>query len=57
MLVTALAPIIGYDGAAKIAKTAHKNGTTLKEEALASGLVTEEQYDEVVRPELMIGPK
>jgi fumarate hydratase class II len=57
MLVTALAPIIGYDGAAKIAKTAHKNGTTLKEEALASGLVTEAQYDEVVRPELMIGPK
>jgi fumarate hydratase class II len=56
MLVTALAPIIGYDGAAKIAKTAHKNGTTLKEEALASGLVTEAQYDEVVRPELMIGP-
>lgn len=57
MLVTALAPVIGYDAAAKIAKTAHKNGTTLKEEALASGLVTEEQYDEVVRPELMIGPK
>jgi len=57
MLVTALAPVIGYDAAAKIAKTAHKNGTTLKEEALASGLVTEEQYDEVVRPELMIGPR
>ena len=57
MLVTALAPIIGYDGAAKIAKTAHKNNTTLKQEALASGLVTEAQYDEVVRPELMIGPK
>jgi fumarate hydratase class II len=57
MLVTALAPVIGYDAAAKIAKTAHKNGTTLKEEALASGLVTEAQYDEVVRPELMIGPK
>jgi fumarate hydratase class II len=57
MLVTALAPVIGYDAAAKIAKTAHKNGTTLREEALASGLVTEQQYDEVVRPELMIGPK
>ncbi|MBL0373082.1 class II fumarate hydratase [Rhizobium sp. KVB221] len=57
MLVTALAPIIGYDNAAKIAKTAHKNGTTLKHEALASGLVTEAQYDEVVRPELMIGPR
>jgi fumarate hydratase class II len=56
MLVTALAPVIGYDAAAKIAKTAHKNGTTLKEEALASGLVTEAQYDETVRPEKMIGP-
>jgi fumarate hydratase class II len=57
MLVTALAPTIGYDNAAKIAKTAHKNGTTLKEEALASGLVTSEQYDAVVRPEDMIGPR
>ncbi|SCW57664.1 fumarase, class II [Rhizobium mongolense subsp. loessense] len=57
MLVTALAPTIGYDNAAKIAKMAHKNGTTLKEEALASGLVTSEQYDEIVRPEQMIGPK
>ncbi|MDB5523220.1 MAG: aspA [Rhizobium sp.] len=57
MLVTALAPLIGYDGAARIAKAAHKNGTTLREEALASGLVSEEQYDEVVRPELMIGPR
>ncbi len=57
MLVTALAPKIGYDAAAKIAKTAHKNGTTLKEEALASGLVTSEEYDEIVRPETMIGPK
>ena len=56
MLVTALAPTIGYDNAAKIAKTAHRNGTTLREEALASGLVTEEQYDSVVRPEKMIGP-
>jgi fumarate hydratase, class II len=57
MLVTALAPKIGYDNAAKIAKTAHKNGTTLKEEALASGLVSAEDYDAIVRPELMIGPK
>ena len=56
MLVTALAPVIGYDGAAKIAKTAHRNGTTLREEALASGLVSEEQYDAIVRPEKMIGP-
>jgi fumarate hydratase class II len=55
MLVTALQPVIGYDAAAKIAKTAHKNGTTLREEALASGLVTEEQFDAVVRPENMIG--
>ena len=57
MLVTALAPTIGYDNAAKIAKTAHKNGTTLKEEALASGLVSSEDYDRIVRPEDMIGPK
>ena len=56
MLVTALAPKIGYDNAAKIAKTAHKNNTTLREEALATGLVTGEEYDEIVRPELMISP-
>ncbi len=56
MLVTALAPKIGYDNAAKIAKTAHKNGTTLKEEALATGLVTEAEYDETVDPARMIGP-
>lgn len=56
MLVTALNPIIGYDNAAKIAKTAHKNGTTLKEEAIKSGLLTAEKFDEVVRPEKMIGP-
>src|SRR3954471_14474196 len=56
MLVTALAPKIGYDAAAKIAKTAHKNGTTLKEEALASGLVTDEEYDRLVRPQDMIHP-
>lgn len=56
MLVTALAPKIGYDNAAKIAKTAHKNGTTLKEEALATGLVTEAEYDAIVRPEAMTQP-
>jgi fumarate hydratase class II len=56
MLVTALAPTIGYDAAAKIAKTAHKNGTTLREEAVGGGYVTEQQFDDVVRPEKMIGP-
>jgi fumarate hydratase class II len=57
MLVTALAPTIGYDNATKVAKTAHKNGTTLREEAVGLGLVDEETFDRVVRPELMIGPK
>ncbi len=57
MLVTALNPHIGYDNAAKIAKTAHKNGTTLKVEALKLGLLTEEQFDALVRPEDMLGPK
>lgn len=57
MLVTALAPKIGYDKATEIAKVAHKNGTTLKEEALRLGYVTEKDYDEIVRPEDMIGPK
>jgi fumarate hydratase class II len=56
MLVTALNPHIGYDNAAKIAKTAHKNGTTLKEEAVKLGLLTAEKFDQVVRPEEMIGP-
>jgi fumarate hydratase, class II len=56
MLVTALAPKIGYDNAARIAKTAHKNGTTLREEALKSGLVSEADYDTVVRPEKMVRP-
>ncbi len=56
MLVTALAPTIGYDNAAKIAKTAHKNGTTLREEAIASGLVTAEDYDRIVKPEDMTHP-
>jgi len=57
MLVTALAPRIGYDAAAKIAKTAHKNGTTLKVEAVKGGYVTAEEFDRLVRPEDMIGPK
>ncbi|WP_428516069.1 class II fumarate hydratase [Roseovarius sp.] len=57
MLVTALAPTIGYDNATKVAKTAHKNGTTLKEEAISLGFVDEKTFDEVVRPEDMIGPK
>jgi len=57
MLVTALAPTIGYDAATKVAKTAHKNGTTLKEEAIALGYVDAETFDRVVRPEEMLGPK
>ena len=56
MLVTALTPKIGYDAAAKIAKTAHKNGTTLREEAVGGGYVTEAEFDAIVRPENMIGP-
>ena len=57
MLVTALAPHIGYDNATKIAKTAHKNGTTLKEEAVKLGFVSEADYDKWVRPEKMIAPQ
>jgi fumarate hydratase, class II len=56
MLVTALAPRIGYDKAAAIAKAAHKNGTTLREEALRSGHVTAEDFDAIVRPETMLAP-
>lgn len=56
MLVTALAPSIGYDKAAEIAKTAHKNGTTLKQEALRLGYVTDEEFERVVRPETMLAP-
>jgi len=56
MLVTALAPKIGYDKAAEIAKTAHKNGTTLREEAVRLGYVTAAEFDALVRPEKMIGP-
>ena len=57
MLVTALAPQIGYDNAALVAKTAHKNGTTLREEAVRLGFVDEATFDRVVRPEDMLGPK
>jgi fumarate hydratase, class II len=57
MLVTALAPKIGYDNAAKIAKTAHKAGTTLREEAIKGGYVTAEEFDRLVDPRKMIGPE
>ena len=57
MLVTALAPEIGYDNATNVAKTAHKNGTTLKEEAIRLGFTDAETFERVVRPEKMIGPK
>ncbi len=56
MLVTALAPKIGYDNAAKISKKAHKNGTTLKEEAIKSGLISEREYKKIVDPKKMIKP-
>lgn len=56
MLVTALNPYIGYDNAAKIAKYAYQNNTTLKEAAVKLGLLTEEKFDEIVRPEKMLGP-
>ncbi|MCC6888395.1 MAG: class II fumarate hydratase [Hyphomicrobiales bacterium] len=57
MLVTALTPAIGYERAAAIAKAAHANGTTLREEALRSGAVTAAEFDRLVRPEAMIGPR
>lgn len=57
MLVTALNPHIGYENAAKIAKTAHKTGKTLRETAIELNLLTGEKFDEVVRPEKMVGPK
>jgi fumarate hydratase class II len=57
MLVTALAPKIGYDKAAEIAKLAHKNGTTLREEALRLGYVTAEEFEALVRPERMVSPE
>ena len=57
MLVTALAPKIGYDRAAHIAKTAHKNGTTLKQEVIKAGLVKEAEYDKIMSPLKMTKPK
>ena len=56
MLVTALSPKVGYDNAAKIAKKAHKNGTTLKEEAIKSGLISKKDYEKIVNPKKMIKP-
>jgi fumarate hydratase class II len=56
MLVTALNRKIGYDNAAKIAKTAHKNGSTLRETAIDLGLLTGEEFDAEVKPEQMVGP-
>ena len=57
MLVTALAPKIGYDRAAQIAKIAHKNGTTLKEEVVKAGLIKEKEYDKIMSPLKMTKPK
>ena len=57
MLVTALNPHIGYDKAATIAKTAHKEGSTLKEAAIKLGFLTEAQFEEWVQPTLMLGPR
>ena len=56
MLVTALSPRVGYDNASKIAKKAHKNGSTLKEESIKSGLITEKEYDKIVDPKKMLKP-
>ena len=56
MLVTALNPVIGYENAAKVAKIAYNENKTLKQVAVELGLVTAEQFDEVVRPEQMIAP-
>ena len=57
MLVTALAPRIGYDKAASVAKAAHKNGTTLKYEVLKQGLINEKEYDKIMDPLKMTKPK
>ena len=57
MLITALTPKVGYDNAAKIAKAAHMNGTTLKEESIKSGLINDKQYDQIVNPKKMIKPE
>ena len=56
MMVTALAPKIGYDNAAKIAKNALKNGTTLKQETIKSGLIKEKDYLKIVNPKKMVNP-
>ncbi len=56
MLVTALAPIIGYDRAAAIAKKAHAEGSTLKEATLALGYLSAEEFDRAVRPDAMVDP-
>ena len=57
MLVTCLNPKIGYDMASKVAKNAHKKGLTLKQSALELNALSEEEFDKLVRPELMIGPE
>ena len=57
MIVTALAPKIGYDKAAYIAKSAHKNGTTLKEEVIKAGLIKESEYNKIMNPLKMTKPK
>jgi len=57
MLVTALNPHIGYENAAKIAKNAHQKGISLRESAIESGLLSAEEFDAIVKPEDMIGPK
>ena len=57
MLVTALAPKIGYDQAARIAKSAHKNGTTLKKEIIKSGILSEKDYNKIMNPLKMTKPK
>lgn len=56
MLVTCLNPVIGYDMASKVAKNAHKKGTTLKESAMELQALSEEDFDNTVRPELMLAP-
>ena len=57
MLVTVLSPVIGYDQASLIAQQAHSHGTTLREEAVRSGLITAEAFDELIKPENMLGPR
>jgi fumarate hydratase, class II len=57
MLVTCLNPKIGYDMASKVAKNAHKKGLTLKQSAMELNALSEEDFDKLVRPELMIGPE